>query len=360
MAQIWGTANSKTIRSLARRQIRVLLGIGVAFIGMSSVLVGPALPFESEATPDAGIAAPSGDQGGGQGKDRLTALADELTRDLAAAQNRLDELSRLTKELRDARDAAITRAEDRRKVLEQVTSISHALGEQLAGERQEARQTKAALAAQLENLQSAEAEVASLRGELKDSEARLADASEKHARAEAKVAALEDRSLEAEQQIADLKAEISAANEQLKAKDGALEGLASLRTERDELRDRLAEIQARLKREEEENDRLSAELAAFRTGAETATALARQHLLALESEIRALNEATNASQPEPEALREPQAESGLTATSDLTDLGAPSAPSAQGVGDPKPSKEVGTFGYQIITPAQAEEKGSDS
>jgi chromosome segregation ATPase len=359
MSHIWGTANSKTIRSLARRQIRVLVGIGVAFIGMNSVLVGPALPFESEPAPDAGIAAPSGGQVGARGEDRLTALA-ELTRDLATAKNRLEELARLTKELRDSRDSAITQAEDRRKALEQVTSISHALGEQLADEREEARETKAAMAAQLENLQSAEAEVASLRGKLKDSEARLADVSEKHARAEAKLVALEDRSSEAEQQITDLKAETSAVNQQLKAKDEALEGLASLRTERDELRQRLAEIQVSLKRKEEDNDRLSAELAAFRTAAETATTLARQHLSTLEGEIRALNEAAGVSQPEPEALREPQAESGSTATSDLTDLGAPSASSAEGVGDPSSSTKGRTSGYQLITPAQAEEKGSDS
>jgi len=359
MAQILGTANSKPIRSLASRPFRVLVGIGVVFIGMSSVVSRPALPFESEPTPDTGIAAPSGGQVRVQGKDRLTPLA-ELTRNLATAQNRLEELSRLTKELRDSRDAGIIHAEDLRKALEQVASLSQAQGEQMATERQEARQTRAALAAQLANLESAEAEVASLRGKLKDSEARLGDATEKHAQAEAKLVALEDRSSEAERQITGFKAEISAVNEQLKAKDGALEGLASLRTERDELLHRLAEIQVELKREEDENDRLSGELAVFRTAAKTATALARQHLLTLESKIRALNEAASVSQPSgPEALREPQAEPGFTANSDLTDLGAPSASSAEGVDDPRSSRKGRTVGYRLITPAQAEEKGSE-
>jgi predicted nucleic acid-binding Zn-ribbon protein len=403
MAQLPGTTNSKRSRSLARRQSRILVGTALLFSALSSVVARPALPAEAEPTVGSGAAVSPEGQARAQSEARTTPL-EELTETLDAARTRLEELSRLTKEmaakksafdalgaqnrkllaevralhadrhqLRDARDAAMTRTERLDTALQQATAISQALGEQLAAARQESSQLSSqreALAAQLESSKSAmaraEAEVASLHGELENSRKRLADAAEQRAQADAKLAALEDQSAEAGQQIAALEAQIAELEDQLKAKDAALETLASARKERDELQQRLAEIEGELKREEDENEQFSAELAAFRTAAKAATDLARQHLLAVEDKIRELNQATSAIQPpEPVASGEPKAQpaSGGPTSDNLTDSSTPSAASAEGADDSKSSPIMGQAqadSYQLIPPAHAAEASSES
>ena len=399
MAQLLGTTNSKASRWLANRHSRLLVGTGLLVIGLSGLVAWPASPFAAEPTVGSGAAVPPDRQVQTQSEARPAPLA-ELAETLATARNRLEELSRLTKEvaaekgevdaleaqnreilaevqalhadrhqLRDARDAAITRAEDLGNALQQATSLTHALGGQLATQREEnsrlLRQEEE-LAGQLESLTSAiaraEDEVASLRGELESSQQHLADAADQRAQAEAKVATLEDRSSQAGQQIKDLETQISAFKDELKEKQAALEALAAARTESEELRDRLAAIEADLKRKDDENDRLTAELAGFRTAAETATDLARQHLLTVEGKIRELNQATSATRPpEPEASREPEAApaSGPAKAGDLTVLRAPSASSGGGGDEAEAPTKERADGYQLIPPAQAAEAPSD-
>jgi uncharacterized phage infection (PIP) family protein YhgE len=388
MARMVGIASSRTIRSLAGQQLRYLVGSGFLCIGISCFVVLPALAFGSEPV-------------SGTSEARLAPVT-ELTRTLANASNRLEELSKLTKkaaaerskldalrareqiiladiraiqadrgQLRDARDAAIARTEDLAKALEQATSISQALGNQLASERQgnsESRAREAELAAQLDSLKSARAlagaEIASLRGRLKDGQERLAEATQERVRAETKLRDLEGRSAEEEERITALQAQISALEEEVKAKDGALEGLASLRTESDELRQRLAATEAELKRKEEESDRLSAELVDFRSAAKAATDVAQQHLLTVEGKIRALNDSAKLTQPsDPQTSREPKVrpELGSRAARDLIDARTPPAFSVERVDAPGSSTEKGrTDTYQLIAPVQAAEESSDS
>jgi regulator of replication initiation timing len=223
------------------------------------------------------------------------------------------------------------------------------------------------LVAQLDDLGSAtalaEAELASVRGSLEDLQERLTDATQERIRAEAKLVHFEDKSAEDQQQISVLQAQISALEEELKTKNAALEGFASLRIESDELRHRLAATETDLKREEGENDWLSSELVLFRRAAKAATDMAQQHLLTVEGKIRELSEVADLTQPsERQTLGEPKAQPALGsgAAGDLIDARAPSVFSAEGVDAPELPKMGKTDGYRLIAPVQGAEELSDS
>ena len=244
------------------------------------------------------------------------------------------------------------------------------MGNQLAAEREENARLSSQekeLAAQLESLTSAvaqaEYEVAGLRNELESSQQRLGAAADERAQADAKLAALESRSSEAAQQITALETQVSALKDQLQEKQAALADLESVRSESEKLRDRLAKIETELKREEDENERLSAELAGFLSAAETATDMARQHLLSVEGKIRELNQGASAARlPEvkPSRASEAQPISAPKDEGELADPPVPSATSGGGIGGPElPAKARGD-GYQLIPPARAAEPSPDS
>jgi predicted nucleic acid-binding Zn-ribbon protein len=391
MAHLPGTTNSKPSRSLAPRLSQVRVGTGVVVIGLCGLIAWPASSSTAEPTAGSGAA---------QSEAQTSPLA-ELKEALAAARDGLEELSRLTQglaskraeadalearnreilaeiqalhadrhQLRDARDAAIAQSEDLGKALQQATSLTHALGNQLAAEREEnvrlSSQGKE-LAAQLESLISAvaqaEYEVAGLRNELESSHQRLGAVADERVQADAQLAALESRSFEAAQQITALETQVSALERQLQEKQAALAHLGSVRSEGEKLRERLEEIETELKQEEDENERLSAELAGFRSAAETATDMARQHLLTVEGKIRELNQAASAARlPDAEAPRglEAQPASGPKDEGELTDPPVPSASSGGGVGGPELPAKARADGYQLIPPAHATEASPDS
>jgi DNA repair exonuclease SbcCD ATPase subunit len=377
----------------------LLAGAGFLCLAIICLAVRPALPFGSEPVPSADVVAPSG-QVQTHTQPRLAPIP-ELTAILATATDRLEELATLTTKavaasrkldalkarernviaelravhadrshLREARDGAIARTEELGKALEQATSITHALGVELAAERQansRSRAREAEWIAQHDDLEShmelAETELASLRARLEDSQERLANAAHERGRAEAKLVDFEERSAEDRQGISALQAHISALQQELESKDGALKGLVSLRTESDELRHRLAATEANLKRQEDENDRLSSELVVFRRAAKAATDMAQQHLLTVEVKIRELSEVANLKQlseqqtsPESKA----QSASGPEAASDLIDARAASALSAEGEGGLEASQMGKADSYQLIAPAQAAEERSES
>jgi chromosome segregation ATPase len=330
MAQYLSTTSWKTIFLLAGLQW-ILAGAGLLAIGVSASVASPAFPFEAGQSLDAGVAAPPLDRARVQGGARLTQL-DELMETLMTARSRLDELSRLTeqaaaksseldglrarernmlaevqalhadrRELRDARDAALARMEDLAEAFEQAALISQRLGQQLSAEHQrnlELSGQNEEVVAELMSLRSAgalvEGKIARLRDQLADAEQRLAAAVEVRTNSEAKLVVLQERCSGDEQKILELQTQISTLEERLKEKDAALESVAFLRSERDEFRYRLAAIEAELRSDEEEKDRLSAELDVFRSAAQTATDLARQHLLTVEAKIKELNEAASA------------------------------------------------------------------
>jgi hypothetical protein len=138
--------------------------------------------------------------------------------------------------------------------------------------------------------------------------------------------------------------------------------LVSLRTESDELRNRLAATEANLKRQEDENDRLSSELVMFRRAAKAATDMAQQHLLTVEGKIRELSQVATLTRPSgPHIAREPMQHIWVPGAADtLIDAGAPSALSAEGEGGSEASKTAKADGYQLIAPAQAAEERSES
>jgi len=399
MAQALGTANSRSVRSLAGPRVRLLAGAGFLCFAIVCLAVRPALPFGSEPIPSTSVAAPSG-QVQTHSEARLAPIP-ELTAILATAADRLEELATLTtkavaarrkldalearernvvaelqaiyadrSQLRDARDAAVARSEELGKALEQTTSITQALGIQLAAERQansRSRAREAELIAQLDDLEAhrelAETELASLRARLVDSQERLADAAHERVRAEARLVDFKEKAAENEQQISALQAHISALQQELESKEGALKGLTSLRTESEELRYRLAATEANLKRQEDENDRLSSELVVFRRAAKAATDMAQQHLLTVEGKIRKLSEVANSkrlSEQQTSPEFKAQSGSGPEAASDLIDARAPSAFSAEGKGGSEGSQTGRADGYQLIAPAQAAEERSES
>jgi predicted nucleic acid-binding Zn-ribbon protein len=390
MAEFPSTTDSKPSRSLAPRRSQLLVGTGLVVIGFCGLIAWPASPSGAEPTAGSDAA---------QSEAQTSPLA-ELTEALAAARDGLEELSRLTQglasekaevdalearnreilaeiqalhadrhQLRDARDAAITQSEDLGNALHQTTSLTHSLGKQLAAEREENARLlsqEKELAAQLESLTSAvaqaENEVAGLRGELESSQQRLAAAADQRAQADAELAALENRSSEAAQQITALETQVSALKDQLQEKQAALADLESVRSESEKLRDRLAKIETEIQREEDQNERLSAELAGFRSAAETVTDMARQHLLTVESKIRELNQAASAARlPDAEPSREPEAQpaSGPKDEGELTDPPLPSASSGGGVGGPELPARGQADGYQLIPPAHAAEASPD-
>ena len=394
MAQILGAANWKTIRSLVGQRFRLLVGTGLLCFASICLAVRPALPFGSEPIPSTSVAAPSG-KVQNHTKARLAPIP-ELTEILATATGRLEELATLTtkavaarrrfdalkarernviaelqavhadrSQLREARDAAFARTEELGKALEQATSITQALGIELAAERQAnslSRAREAELIAQLDDLEShmelAETELASLQGRLEDSQRRLADAINERVRAEARLVDLGEKSAEDEQQISALQAHISALEQELESKDGALKGLVSSRTEGEELRHRLAATEANLKRQEDENGRLSSELVVFRRAAKAATDMAQQHLLTVEGKIRELSEVANHTRPsETHIARKPMQPIWVPGAADtVIDAPAPSVLSAEDEDSPGSPKTGKADGYQLIAPAQAAEE----
>ena len=398
MAQILSAANSRKIGSAAGQRLRLLAGAGFLCFAIICLAVRPALPFGSEPIPSTSVAAP-GDQVQTRSEARH-APTPELTTILAVATNRLEELATLTtkavaakrkfdalnarernvvaelraihadrSQLRDAREAANARAEELGKALEQVTSITQALGVELAAEHQAnslSRAREAELIAQLDDLEAAmalaETELASLRGRLEDSQNRLADATHERVQVEAKLVDLAEKSSEGEQQISALQAQISVLEEELKSKDEALEGFATLRTESNELRHRLAATEANLKRQEDENGRLSSELVVFRRAAKAATDMAQQHLLTVEGQIRELSGVANHTRPsEPHIAREPMQPILVPGAADtVIDAPAPSVLSAKDEDAPEAFKEGKADGYPLISPAQTAEQRSES
>jgi len=135
-----------------------------------------------------------------------------------------------------------------------------------------------------------------------------------------------------------------------------------LRTESDELRNRLAATEANLKRQEDENDRLSSELVVFRTAAKAATDMAQQHLLTVEGKISELSQVANLTRPSgPHIAPGPMQPISVPGAADtLIDARAPSAFSAEGEGGSKAPKTARADGDQLIAPAQAAEERSES
>jgi len=238
------------------------------------------------------------------------------------------------RELDNARQAAEARVLDLSRDLEDVTAQAQRIDEELIAVRWEnaqlntslaqtraarqedqvqARAVQEALRAQIEALEAdgagAAAALARLRDRLEESEQRLMAASSARSDAEARLAELRTRLQDAEQETASAAERLATVEEQLSAaqRDAASaqqdRGLAAqrasaLQSERDELGAALATAADRLARTEAANERLESQVAELRQAAGTATDVARHNLLAVEEQIRALNEALGTIAPD--------------------------------------------------------------
>ena len=261
----------------------------------------------------------------GQLRQELTELKEENQRLLA----QLRDVRAGDRELENARQAAEARVLELSQALEEATAQAQRIDQELIAVRWEnaqlntslaqtraarqedqvqARAAQETLRAQIEALEADGTEAARLRERLEESEQRLMAASSARADAETRLAELRTRWQGAEQETARAAARHAALEEQLSAAEEdaasarqeralAAQRAAALQSERDELRAERATVAGQLEWSEVANDRLESQVAELRQAAGTATDAARQNLMAVEEQIRALNEALGTTAP---------------------------------------------------------------
>ena len=261
----------------------------------------------------------------GQLRQEMTALKEENQRLLA----QLEAVRAGDRELENARQAAEARALELSRALEETTAQAQRIDQELIAVRWEnaqlntslaqtravrkedqvqARAAREALRAQIEALEADGAELAHLRERLKESEQRLTAANSARADAETRLAKLGTRLQEVEQETASAAARLAAVEQQLSTaqeeatsvrqeRELAAQRAAALESERDQLRAELASVAGQLERAEMTNDRLESQVAELRQAAGTATDAARQNLMAVEEQIKALHEALGTTGP---------------------------------------------------------------
>jgi outer membrane protein OmpA-like peptidoglycan-associated protein/predicted nucleic acid-binding Zn-ribbon protein len=233
-------------------------------------------------------------------------------------------------ELATAKQAAEARTAELTKTVEQATAKAREVDQELVAVRwqnaqlntslaqartsgdqieAEARATQTALKKRLEELEGAaeqtSAETARLRKQMGASEQRSAAADKAVSEADARLSELRASLQRAEQEktsvgadLARVQGELASAKEQAgHARVEADQRAAALEHERDELRTRLADLGAELRRSETTKAQLESEVAELREAAGAATDAARENLIAVENQIRELNEALGAIGP---------------------------------------------------------------
>jgi chemotaxis protein MotB len=230
-------------------------------------------------------------------------------------------------ELSNARQAAEARVVELSQTLEETTARAQRIDEELIAVRWEnaqlntslaqtraarqedqaqAREAQAALGARIEALETdgakAAAAFARLREQLEEGEQRLLAAGDAQADAETRLVEMRNRLQQAEaetasvvERLAVIQEQLSRAEEQVASAQQdravAVQRVAALEGELDERRGEVATMSEQLKRTEAANDRLEIEVAQARQAAGTATDAARQNLVVVEEQIRALNQA---------------------------------------------------------------------
>jgi chemotaxis protein MotB len=230
-------------------------------------------------------------------------------------------------ELSNARQAAEARVVELSQTLEETTARAQRIDEELIAVRWEnaqlntslaqtraarqedqaqSREAQAALGARIEALEAdgakAAATLARLREQVEEGEQRLQAAGDAQADAETRLAEMRNRLQQAEAETASVVERLAVVQEQLsKAEEQvasaqqdravALQRVAALESEHDKRQGELAKVAEQLKRTETANDRLETEVAQARQAAGTATDAARQNLVVVEEQIRALNQA---------------------------------------------------------------------
>ena len=259
-------------------------------------------------------------------QQELTALQAEnqkLRAEIEAAQAERGELA-------TAKQTAEARVTELTKTVEQATAKAREMDQELVAVRwqnaqlntslaqartsadqmaAEARTTQTALQKRIEELEGGakqtSAETARLRKQMEASRQRITATDSARTAAEARLNEMRDNLQQAEQEKASIGADLARAQGELaEAKQQAErehaatgQRVAALEGEHDQLRTRLADITAELRRSETTKTELEDEVAELREAAGAATDAARENLIAVENQIRELNEALGAIGP---------------------------------------------------------------
>jgi chemotaxis protein MotB len=262
----------------------------------------------------------------GQLQQELTSLQAEnqqLRSEIEAARAEQGELER-------ARKAAEARAAELTKTVEQATAQAREMDQELVAVRwqnaqlntslaqartsadqmtAEARATQTALQTRIEELEGGakqtSAETARLQKQMEASEQRITATDSARTAAEARLNEMRDSLQRTEQEkasigadLARVQGELAKAKQQAEREHAATgQQVAALEDERDQLRTRLTDITAELRRSETTKTELEDEVAELREAAGAATDAARENLIAVEDRIRELNEALGAIGP---------------------------------------------------------------
>lgn len=253
----------------------------------------------------------------------------QLRQDLAALKQENQELIGQTaalrtsnQELESAAEAAEARVAELSAALEEATARARQIDEELVAVRWEnaqlntslaqtraarkedqetARQSQDRLRARIAALEAGSedtaAQLTQLRQRAENSERQLTVTNDARAQAESQLAALRDRLERAETastRLAEVERQLSAAKEEAASARQDLARTVQVTAALEHERD---ELRARLATTERANDELLAEVAALREAAGSATEVARQNLIAVENQIRELNAALRAAAP---------------------------------------------------------------
>jgi chemotaxis protein MotB len=421
-----------------------LVGIGsaVELAAMPATSSAPQLPgsilIQQSSEPPVDVQPPPGPAREGAREEATSGSFIELHEALAAARERLEELSRAAEavaatgqlqgelaalqeqnqqlqadiaavraaraELETARQAAEARAGEATDAAEQAKAKAQEMDQELVAMRwqnaqlntslaqartardqmqAEARQTQNALRTRLEELEAAAGQATSetvrLREQLEAAEQRAAAAGTASAEAQARLSETRERLQQAEQEkaragedLTRLETALATAKEQRAAaeQERAQVGrqTTAIEDERDELRDRLAGVSARLERAQAANGQLEAQIAELREAAGAATDVARQNLVAVENRIRELSDALAAIGPAGGPF---EADPALLAQADAPAAGAqanleapPSAASVENVAAAARAREDEPGGAAVdlnrIKTARLTEPGDDA
>jgi outer membrane protein OmpA-like peptidoglycan-associated protein len=294
--------------------LAMLVGIGttVGLAGLSipalgAQLLGPTLA-EQQPVPEEKAEVPAGTPPPAAGEDKPDWLL-ELQDSLAAARQRIDELSKAAEAVAAAGQQKLTALREENQQLR--AEIDAARAER--AELEKTKQAGEARAAELAKLQGrvqelqgsaeqASAETARLREEIQSSEGRIAAADSARTGAEARLQELRDSLQRAQQDKARVGADLDKAQAELATAKKQLEAAgqdraqlaqrsAAAEGERDQLRGRLTDANAQLSRSEQARAQLESEVGKLREAAATAADDARQSLITLVSRIKDLNQA---------------------------------------------------------------------
>jgi outer membrane protein OmpA-like peptidoglycan-associated protein/predicted nucleic acid-binding Zn-ribbon protein len=325
--------------------LAALVGVGSAIelAAMPAAPPGVRLPgptlIQQSTEPQGDVQPPAGTSSEPARDEAAPGSFNELHDALAAARERLEELSRAAEavaatgqlqrelaalqeqnrqlqadiaavraesaKLATEKDAAEGRARDLAEAAEQAKAKAQEMDQELVAMRWQNAQLNTSLAqartTRDQMTAAARQEQEALRGRIEELEAAADQTTVETARLREHLEQAEREKTRTGEDLARVEAELATARQQRATAEEENaqvdERTTALENERDELRDRLAVVTERLERTEAVNGQLERQVAELREAAGTATDVARENLIAVENRIRELNEALAAIGP---------------------------------------------------------------